>query len=184
MIEEKSNGSAPNATDERRLEILKERARELAQIPEIELDEERIEVVQFDLAGEQYGIDTEYVREVCPVTHLAQVPCAPGFVVGIMSLRGEILSVVDLRRFFGLPERGISDSSKIVVVYSDDVEFGILADRIDVVASVPTRTLQESLATLAGARERFLRGVTPDRVAVLDIETILSDERLRVDEEP
>lgn len=164
--------------------VLRERARQLAHVPPAADNGARMDVIQIVVAGERYGIEAPLVREVCPVPRLTPVPCTPAFVLGIMSLRGEVLSVIDLRRFLELPGDAPSRSGKVVVVGNDIVEIGLLADAIDGVRTLPVAGLQGKLPTLSGARERYLRGVTTDRTAVLDMEAILADDRLIVDEAP
>ena len=99
------------------------------------------------------------------------------------SVRGQILSIVDLKSFFELPEETLTELNKIIIVRNGSAEFGILADALLGVRSIPLDELEPSLPTLTGIRAAYLRGVTPDRVAVLDVEKILSDERVVVHEE-
>jgi purine-binding chemotaxis protein CheW len=66
--------------------------------------DEYIEVVEFLLAHEKYGIESKCVREVYPLKELTPVPCTPSFVRSIINVRGKILSVIDIKKFFELPE--------------------------------------------------------------------------------
>ena len=96
---------APGADQTKR--ILRERALALAAEPgETQTLADSIEVVEFLLAHERYAVESSYVREVYPLENLTPLPCTPGFVLGIVNLRGEILSVIDLKKFFDLPEKG------------------------------------------------------------------------------
>ena len=95
-------------TSEERKRILKARAKVLAQEPEKEvLDQDYLEVVEFLLAYETYGIESAYVREIYPLTEITPLPGTPPFVRGIVNIRGQILSVIDLKKFFELPEKGL-----------------------------------------------------------------------------
>jgi len=90
--------------------ILKKRAQVLARAPKRE-DEagECLEVVEFLLAYEQYGIESSYIREVYPLKDLTPLPCTPPFVLGIINVRGQILSVIDLKKIFDLPQKGLTE---------------------------------------------------------------------------
>ncbi|MCL4471870.1 MAG: chemotaxis protein CheW [Gammaproteobacteria bacterium] len=171
----------PTAEDTQR--VLEERARALAREPERAEAAERIEVVEFLLAHERYAVESDYVREVYPLEELTPLPCTPAFVLGIVNVRGEILSVIDLKKFFDLPEKGLTDLNKVIVIESKDMVFGILADAISGVWHIPRAGIQPSLPTLTGIREDYLLGVTAERVVVLDAEKLLSDEKLIVQEQ-
>jgi purine-binding chemotaxis protein CheW len=171
-------------TPEETNNILKERAKALAREQEHkETTEENIEVVEFLLSYERYGIESSYVREVYPLRELTSVPCTPPFVLGIVNVRGQILSIVDIKKFFDLPEKGLGDLNKVIILHSDHMEFGILADVILGVDNVLLSKLQPSLPTLTGIREEYPKGVTDERVVILDAEKLLSDKKFVVHEE-
>lgn len=164
--------------------ILKARAKALAREAEDgEEGKESIEVVEFLLAYEKYAIESSFVREVYPLKELTPLPCTPPFVLGIINVRGRILSVIDVKKFFDLPEKGLTDLNKIIIVHTDEIEFGILADSILGVRWIPLAEIQPSLPTLTGIRAEYLKGVTKERLVVLDAEKILYDKRTIVHEE-
>lgn len=171
----------PTAEDTRR--ILKERARALAREPVRAEAAECIEVVEFLLAHERYAVGSDYVRAVYPLEELTPLPCTPAFVLGIVNVRGEILPVIDLKKFFDLPEKGLTDLNKVIVIGDRDRIFGILADAICGVRHIPRADIQPSLPTLTGIREDYLLGVNAERVAILDAGKLLSDEKLIVNEQ-
>jgi purine-binding chemotaxis protein CheW len=173
---------APTAEDTQR--ILGERARALAReaVP-AETADASIEVIEFLLAHEQYAIASEYVRGVDPLEDLTPLPCTPTFVLGIVNVRGEILSVIDLKKFFDLPEKGLTDLNKVIVLESENMVFGIVADAISGVRRILRADIQSSLPTLTGIREDYLLGVTAERVVILDAEKLLTDGKLIVQEQ-
>lgn len=179
------NASAPAAEETQR--ILRARARALARESGKSDAAEGIaalEWVEFLLAHEKYGLASHHVREVHPLENLTPLPCTPPFVLGIVNLRGEILSVIDLKKFFDLPEKGLTDLNKIIVLESANMVFGVLADAIIGVRSIPVAEIQPSLPTLTGIREKYLKGVvTPDRTILLDAEKLLADETIIVQEQ-
>lgn len=163
--------------------ILKIRAQALAQAPEQVTETECIEIVSFLLAYETYGIETAYVREVYPLKDLTPLPCTPPFVAGIVNVRGQVLSVIDIKKFFDLPEKGLTDLNKVIILFDGVMEFGILADAVLDMRSIPQQQIQPSLPTLTGIREQYLLGITVERLIILDAYSLLTNRSLVVHEE-
>lgn len=173
---------APSPAETER--ILKLRAAALAQeTGATQAGGERIEVLEFILAHERYAIESRYVREVYPLENLTPLPCTPAFVLGIVNLHGEILSVIDLKKFFELPDKGLTDLNKVIVLQSDGMRFGILADAVAGVRRILITDIQPSLPTLTGIRAEYLKGVTPGRTVILDADRLLTDEGIVVQEQ-
>ncbi|MGA1864538.1 MAG: chemotaxis protein CheW [bacterium] len=169
---------------EEKRKILRSRALELArETQEKEKDETHLEVVEFLLANERYALELDFIREIYPLKEFTSLPCTPDFVLGIINIRGQILSIIDLKKFFGLPEKGFTDLDRILILRSKEKEFGILADEILGVQSVPISYIQPSLPTLSGIKDKYLKGVTGDRIIILNGERILSDPDIVVHEE-
>ena len=119
---------------------------------------ECLEVVSFMLGQEKYGVETRYVREVCPLNELTPLPGTPPFVLGIVNVRGQVLSVIDIRKLFDLPQKGVGDLDRVIVLQHGGMEFGILANSILGVVQVPTDDLQPSLPTLDGPSRGVSQG--------------------------
>jgi purine-binding chemotaxis protein CheW len=176
-------GSAPSEAEQKR--TLRTRARQLAEETQSSaVAAELLEIVEFELAGESYGFELTRVREVCLLKELIRVPCTPPFVLGIINLRGEIRTVIDLKKFFDLPEKGITELNRILIIHAVDMQLGVLADSIRGVHAIRVDALQSPLPMLTGVRADYLRGVTAEGLAVLDAAKILSDERILVHDEP
>lgn len=162
--------------------ILAERARLLARpLAPPKADEAVIEVIGFRLAGERYALDADVVREVLPFTDFTGLPGVPPYVIGVTNLRGEILVVFDLRILFGLPGRGLTDRTRLIVCGADGPEFGIVADATQDVSSLPVSALAAEATLLGAERQPCVRGVTRDAVIVLDGAALLRDRRLFVE---
>ncbi len=174
-------GWTPGPEEEKN--ILRQRARVLAGEPEETGAGEELEIVEFLLAGERYGIAASYVREVCALNDLTPVPCTPPFVLGIINVRGQVVSVIDLKKFFDLPEKGLGDLNKVIILKADAMEFGILADVVHDVGRIALDELQPSLPTLTGIREEYLKGIARDRMVILDAQRLLADGKIVVNEE-
>lgn len=142
-----------------------------------------LEAVEFLLAHEKYAIESVYISEVFPLKEITPLPCTPPFILGIINVRGQILSVMDLKKFFDLPETEPTKLSKIVILHSDEMEFGILADVVLGTRSIPIGEIQPSLPTLTDIRAEYLKGVTNERLVILDAAKILCDKKIVVYEE-
>jgi purine-binding chemotaxis protein CheW len=170
-----------NLEDER---ILRARAQALARAPQAApAAGTLLELLEFRLASERYAVESRHVQEVHPLRDLTPLPCTPPFIVGIVNVRGRILPVVDLKKFFDLPERGLTDLHRIILVRGHGLELGLLADVIVGVRSVAADSLQPSLPTLTGIRADYLKGISEERLVVLDLERLLSDPKIIVHED-
>ncbi|PKL50644.1 MAG: chemotaxis protein CheW [Candidatus Riflebacteria bacterium HGW-Riflebacteria-2] len=165
-------------------EILHTRAQALAQAPEkVVPASELLDIIVFSLGGEAYGIESVFVREVYPLKDFTPLPGVPAFVLGIINVRGQILSVIDLKKFFGLPEKGLGQLNKVIILHNNLMEFGLLADDIVGTTSVLLSGMQASLPTITGIGREFLKGITSERLIILDGEKILNDKEMIVHEE-
>jgi purine-binding chemotaxis protein CheW len=170
-------------TKEKEREILKKRASLLAQEAEGKaVGAQHLQILEFSLANETYGIESMYVREVYQLREYTPIPCTPPFILGVINIRGQVVSIVDLRIFFELPQAGLSNLNKVIVLHNDVMEFGILADAIMDTKSLPISDLQASLPTLTGIRQDYLKGVSKDRTVVLDAQKMLMDWHIVVND--
>lgn len=165
------------------LAILRARARVFAREPRRETPGATIEVVEFTLADEHYALETACVAEVYPLEDLTPLPCTPPFVLGLVNVRRRIFPVLDLKRFFDLPQQGITDLHRILLVDAHGLKFGLVADAIVGVRQIPIAHLQPALPTMNDIRVEYLKGITPDRVVILDAHVIAADRRILVHEE-
>jgi len=183
-FQEGQTHGAATSTDEETRNILKARARALARERDREAtDRHYIEVLEFFVSTERYGIESSYVRKVYPLKELTPLPCTPSFVLGIANVRGQILSVIDIKKFFDLPEKGLTNLNKVILLRADKMEFGILAGAILSVKRVSINDIQPALPTLTGAREKYLIGITKEQVIILDAKKLLTDKSIIVHEE-
>ena len=155
----------------------------LAQVPPVApAAAEVLEVVTFTLANERYALETCHTREVVRFSDLTPVPSAPEFLAGLINLRGEIVAVFDLRRFFGLAEQTPSDLLRAIVLGAERGEFGVLADSVGEVMTLRIDEVREAPGSVAGAAREYLRGVTAAALLVLDGAVLLRDGRLCIDQ--
>lgn len=162
-------------------EILRRRARELAKTPDAEVGGARLmEILEFSLGPERYAFETSFVREVFPLIEITPLPNVPPYILGVVNVRGRILSVMDIRRLMDFVNVGLTNLNKAIILHNGEMELAVLADEIAGVYAIDGDQGQRALATLSGKREEYLKGVTQDRVVVLDAEKLLASEDLLV----
>lgn len=159
---------------------LQARTREWAQSVPQEDPDAWIEVLCFNLSDEVYAIETEHIASVLPLPQFTPLPNTPPFVLGIVNVRGHIVSVLDLRVFFELPISGLSDKNFLAIVQGPEMEFGLLIDRVQGITRIKRDNLQSGLANLSGVRASYLLGVTTEQWTVLDGARLLADPSLRI----
>ncbi|MDP3848331.1 MAG: chemotaxis protein CheW [Pseudomonas sp.] len=159
---------------------LQARTREWAQSVPQEDPDAWLEVLCFNLSDEVYAIETEHIASVLPLPQFTPLPNTPPFVLGIVNVRGHIVSVLDLRVFFELPISGLSDKNFLAILQSSEMEFGLLIDRVQGIARIKRDSLQSGLANLSGLRASYLLGVTAEQWTVLDGARLLGDPSLRI----
>lgn len=165
------------------LAVLKARALRLAQVPLAATPQEEWEVIEFVLGRERYAVAASCVREVAVLPELTRLPCVPPHVLGVINLRGQVLAVIDIKRFFGLPQQGISNLNRVLVLRAPGMLFGVLADEVLGVRQLPLRTLQPPQDGLTGIPATYLKGMTAERLIVVDGLALLRDPALIVNQE-
>lgn len=166
------------------IQVLRARARALARKPKVEDGKEAsLDVLEFRLGPERYAVETRHVTEVLALGMLTPLPCTPPFVAGIVNVRGRIMMVMDLKKFFNVPDSGLTDLHRVIHIQADGMELGLLADASTGMRRIAIDQLQAPPATLSGIRADYLRGVTSDLLIVLDLVRILADPGIIVHEE-
>ena len=162
------------------------RALELGRAPAgAEQQGDYMKLVTFKLGRDRYGVSIDMVREIQRAEGITTVPTAPPFVNGVMNLRGSILSVVDIRTFFGLPAVNQGPRARILLVESGDLRVGLLVERVDEIAQINTADIQPPLSPGQGIAEDYIRGIVKHRgemLIVINLKRILENPRLVVEE--
>jgi purine-binding chemotaxis protein CheW len=142
-----------------------------------------IGIVEFRLAHEKYAVESIYVREVLPLKEQTPLPDTPSFVQGIINVRGQILSIIDLRVLLDLPRPAPTRATRVIVLKSGDMELGIVADAVVQSRFVLLDELHPALSTMTGFRETCLRGIVDGDLAVLDVARLLANPAIIVNEQ-
>ncbi|CAM3890298.1 chemotaxis protein CheW [Rheinheimera salexigens] len=135
--------------------------------------------VTFKLQEETYGINVMQVQEVLRYTEIAPVPGSPDYVIGIINLRGNVVTVIDTRTRFGLEPAELTDNSRIVIIEAEKQVIGILVDSVAEVVYLKQSDIDTAPNVGTDESARFIQGVTnrEDELLILvDLNKLLSDE--------
>lgn len=162
--------------------ILQERARAIARKKEVPETGEKTEVVHFTLHPEKFAIESEYVKEVISLENLTPLPGTPGFIMGIVNYRGTILSAVNLKIFLGLTETGLTEMDKVIVLRDGEMEFGIVADKIEGTENVLKNKITEPPYSLSTTGKELISGLIYNEIIFLRAEKLLHHKQMIIDQ--
>jgi purine-binding chemotaxis protein CheW len=135
--------------------------------------------VTFRLDREKYGVNVMQVQEVLRITEIAPVPGAPSYVLGIINLRGNVVTVVDTRKRFGLTIREPDDSSRIVIIEVNGNVIGMLVDSVAEVVDLRKSEIETAPNVGTDDTAKYIQGVAShdgELLIVVDLNRFLSDE--------
>lgn len=136
--------------------------------------------VTFRLENEKYGINVMQVQEVLRVTEIAPVPGAPDYVMGIINLRGNVVTVIETRKRFGLMPKEMDDSTRIVIIESEDQVVGILVDSVAEVVDLRASEIESAPNVGTEESAKFISGVASlegELLIIVDLNKLLTDEQ-------
>ncbi|SBS26514.1 Chemotaxis protein CheW [Marinomonas spartinae] len=135
--------------------------------------------VTFRLENEIYGVNVMQVKEVLRYTEIAPVPGAPSFVLGIIHLRGTVVTVIDTRQRFDLPSGDITDSSRIMIMEVEGHVIGILVDAVSEVVYLRQSEIEVSPSVGNDESSKFIQGVCHKNdilLILVDLDKLLSED--------
>ncbi|MCP4109942.1 MAG: purine-binding chemotaxis protein CheW [Desulfobacteraceae bacterium] len=124
----------------------------------IEVEEEKTELVIFSLDNNYYAFNGEDIKEILPYEEITYVPGCPDFIIGIINVRGDIESVLNIHVLMGLPETKSPKNSRIIIAFKKNIRSGILVDSVEDVIEVPTNLIKRPISTLDKAVREFAVG--------------------------
>jgi purine-binding chemotaxis protein CheW len=144
-------------------------------------------IVTFSLAGKDYGIDIMKIREIARIVNFTYVPNVPGFVRGVYNLRGEIISIIDLRAMFNLPfqQKASNEEESGLIVRLNGLLIGVIVDKIDKVIGINSKTIQPPHPIFGDINIKFISGVVENDgrlYIILDADRVLGKSDVVVDE--
>ncbi len=142
-------------------------------------DDQVLQWVTFRLENETYGINVMQVQEVLRYTDIAPVPGAPGYVLGIINLRGNVVTVIDTRSRFGLPPSEVTENSRIVIIEAEKQVIGIMVDSVAEVVYLRSSEIESAPNVGTEESAKFIQGVCnrgEELLILVDLNRLLSDE--------
>ncbi|WP_285359144.1 chemotaxis protein CheW, partial [Vibrio sp. D406a] len=142
-------------------------------------NDEVLQWVTFQLEEETYGINVMQVREVLRYTEIAPVPGAPDYVLGIINLRGNVVTVIDTRSRFGLMEGEVTDNTRIIVIESERQVIGILVDSVAEVVYLRSSEIDTTPSVGTDESAKFIQGVSNrdgKLLILVDLNKLLTDD--------
>lgn len=145
-------------------------------------DIERDQYLVFRIVAQEFAIQAARVQEISKVVATTQVPTAPPYIEGILNLRGQLATVINFRRKFGLGQRDISEDTRIIIVEHGGFPIGILVDSVEEVIRIPDEKVQglpEEAATTVSRDYITGIGMLENRlIVVLDADKLLTKSEL------
>jgi len=135
--------------------------------------------VTFRLAEEIYGINVMQVQEVLRMTEIAPVPGAPSSVLGIINLRGNVVTVVDTRELFNLLREDVTDQTRIMIVECNKIIVGLLVDSVAEVVNLQNTDIDSAPNIGNEENSKYIQGVYSKNGEILilvDLNRLLSPE--------
>ena len=142
-------------------------------------DDPVMQWVTFCLGDEKYGINVMQVQEVLRIAEIAPVPGAPSYVLGIINLRGNVVTVIDTRNRFGLQSRETDDTSRVVIIETEEHIIGILVDSVAEVVEMRSSEIETAPNVGNEENSKYIQGVTSrdnELLILVDLNKFLSDD--------
>lgn len=146
-----------------------------------EVSDPILQWVTYHLEDEVYGINVMQVQEVLRITEIAPVPGAPSYVLGIINLRGSVVTVIDTRSRFGLMPKESDDLSRIIIVEVNGNVIGMLADSVAEVVYLHQSEIDTAPNISNDDSSRFIQGVCSREqylLIIVDVDKFLSEEEI------
>lgn len=137
------------------------------------------------LGADRYAVPITSVREILRVGRLTPVSTAPAFVLGVINLRGVIVTILDLRVFFGLEPGPVGAEARIIVAEGGGMVVGILVEQVEEIVDLPASQVKPPLSSAKGIVEDYVVGIAAhgdQMVVLIDLEKVLRNPRIIVDE--
>ncbi|KGA97348.1 chemotaxis protein CheW [Alkalihalobacillus alcalophilus ATCC 27647 = CGMCC 1.3604] len=140
---------------------------------------EEMKVIVFRIEKEEYAIPVQFIQSIERMLPITRIPNADSFVKGVMNLRGVITPVIDLRLRFGLDEKEVDDTTRILVISKDQLDFGLIVDEAKDVFDFPKHKIEPTPEVIGSVEAEYLNGVIKlgDKLfTLLKLEKIIDNE--------
>jgi len=142
-------------------------------------DQATKQIIVFTMAGEEYALDIQYIKEVVPTPPISQVPLTPHYIRGVANIRGNIIAIVDLEKKFELSNEQLTTAQYALVIEGDGVNMAFLVHSIPNTFTVPISSIDQSPTILQenAGEKSYIEGIVKleERLIILiDIHSIIS----------
>lgn len=139
--------------------------------------------VTFALNETSYCINLKYVKEVTNKTNVIQLPCSPNYIEGLMTVRGDFITVINFKKFLNLSNTEYSQKPKVIIIDSEQYKTGFLVDEIFEIADIPEELIENKKTSIEESyiSSEIIRG--NDIQLLINMEKIMSDNKMFIDEE-
>ncbi|QTM99433.1 chemotaxis protein CheW [Sediminibacillus dalangtanensis] len=141
-----------------------------------------IKAIIFQLNDEEFAISVQQVSGIERMQHITRVPQTASFVKGVINLRGVVTPIIDLRKRFGLDAAEFTDSTRMIIVYMDEMEVGLIVDAAYDVIDIPEEAVEPAPEVVGAVDVDYIEGVAKleDRLLILlNLNNVLTDEEVR-----
>lgn len=142
-------------------------------------DDPVLQWVTFNLAGETYGVNVMQVQEVLRYSEIAPVPGAPSYVLGIINLRGNVVTVIDTRHRFGLSDGEVTDNTRIVIIEAESHVVGIMVDSVAEVVYLRQSEIETAPNVGNDENAKFIQGVchkNEELLILIELDKLLTED--------
>jgi purine-binding chemotaxis protein CheW len=142
-----------------------------------------IQVIVFSLGDERYGVEISQVKEIILPTQITRIPNVPGFVEGVLNLRGQIATIINLRKRLGKESKKNDENTRIIVIEHNNATIGMMVDSVSEVKYLSSQNIEEIPKFLALRDDsKFLKGVgklEDGLLTLMDLKELFSEEELK-----
>jgi purine-binding chemotaxis protein CheW len=151
----------------------------MSQSSQTEVHNDTVELVSFFVGEALCGMDILKVQEINKLIEMTRVPQAPEYVLGILNLRGEIVTIIDLGKKLGLKSTELNHKTRNIIVNSNSEHIGLMVEQISDVVQAEWEKVEPPPANIGNVQGKYFTGVfkTEDRlIGILDVEKVLKEE--------
>lgn len=140
-------------------------------------------VIVFQLQDKEYGVFVQNVKSIEKVDHITRVPRTADYIKGVINLRGVVTPIIDLRKRLNMPEKEITDQTRVIIAVQNEMEVGLIVDSANDVVDISEDSIEPAPSVIEQVETEFIKGITKlDKrlIMLLDLEKVLSKENQRV----
>ena len=153
----------------------------MAQLAESNRNNSAVDLATFYVGDALCGIDILNVQEINKHMEITKVPQSPDYVMGILNLRGQIVTIIDIGKKLGLSPTKLSNQSRNIIVKSKEEYIGLVVNSIADVVRADSEKVESAPANIGGVQGKFFEGVfkTEDRlIGILNVEEVLKGTKV------